>query len=302
MSIQMDHTRFLRTLPAETRRRLTERSDAPGLVNLALHLGSILGLAVWILKGFPLWPLAIPVLGILLAFLFTLQHECTHRTPFHNRRLNDAVGYLAGLILIQPFLWFRDFHMEHHRFTNIPGRDPELAHPQPETKAQLVWHVSCIGYWIDKFGVLLKNAFGEGSADYVLDRNRSAVQREARVMLACYAGLLLLTPLIGFALFWVWLLPLAFGFPVLRLYLLAEHGRCPQVANMFENSRTTLTAALVNRVAWNMPYHAEHHAWPAVPFHRLPELHQMTKPHLGVVTDGYTSFMKDYLKHTERSI
>ena len=25
---------------------------------------------------------------------------------------------------------------------------------------------------------------------------------------------------------------------------------------------------------WNMPYHAEHHAYPSVPFHALPQLHK----------------------------
>ena len=87
---------------------------------------------------------------------------------------------------------------------------------------------------------------------------------------------------------------LLLGQPVLRLYLLAEHGRCPFVANMFENTRTTFTNALVRRLAWNMPYHAEHHAWPVVPFHRLPDLHVMTAPHLRVTAPGYAAFTVDY--------
>ena len=60
------------------------------------------------------------------------------------------------------------------------------------------------------------------------------------------------------------------GQPFLRAYLLAEHARCPHVANMLENTRTTFTTALVRLIAWNMPFHAEHHAYPAVPFHKLP--------------------------------
>ena len=28
---------------------------------------------------------------------------------------------------------------------------------------------------------------------------------------------------------------------------------------------------------WNMPYHAEHHAFPAVPFHSLPALNKVLK-------------------------
>ena len=72
---------------------------------------------------------------------------------------------------------------------------------------------------------------------------------------------------------WVWVVPALLGQPFLRLYLLAEHGDCPEVANMFENTRTTFTTRAVRWLAWNMPYHVEHHVWPTVPFHRLPEVH-----------------------------
>lgn len=38
-------------------------------------------------------------------------------------------------------------------------------------------------------------------------------------------------------------------------------------------SRTTLSWWFYTRLAWNMPYHQEHHAWPNVPFYLLPTLH-----------------------------
>lgn len=50
---------------------------------------------------------------------------------------------------------------------------------------------------------------------------------------------------------------------------------------MFLNTRTTLTTRVVRFLAWNMPYHAEHHAMPSVPFHKLPVLHDMTAARLG---------------------
>ncbi len=93
----------------------------------------------------------------------------------------------------------------------------------------------------------------------------------------------------------VWLIPVAIGFPVLRLYLLAEHGRCPYVADMFVNTRTTFTTRLVRFLAWNMPYHIEHHAFPQVPFHRLPEFHTMIRDRLLTTSDGYAAFTRDYV-------
>ena len=91
-------------------------------------------------------------------------------------------------------------------------------------------------------------------------------------------------------LFRVWLLPLALGFPVLRLYLLAEHDRCEEVADMLRNTRTTLTNRAVRFLAWNMPFHAEHHAAPSVPFHKLPELHGHVRNRIAVLTPGYRTF------------
>ena len=59
---------------------------------------------------------------------------------------------------------------------------------------------------------------------------------------------------------------------------------------MFENSRTTFTGPLVRFLAWNMPYHAEHHAFPTVPFYRLPQLQRLTAPHLRATSPGYRDF------------
>ena len=97
----------------------------------------------------------------------------------------------------------------------------------------------------------------------------------------------------------LWILPLALGQPFLRAYLLAEHGRCEHVDDMFRNTRTTLTHRVVNFLAWNMPYHAEHHAFPSVPFHRLPQLHQMTRNYLKVCENGYWRFNREYMANTQ---
>jgi fatty acid desaturase len=64
---------------------------------------------------------------------------------------------------------------------------------------------------------------------------------------------------------------------------------------MFLNTRTTFTTAVVRYLAWNMPYHTEHHVWPMVPFHRLPALHGLMRDHLGVTAEGYAAFTRDYL-------
>lgn len=96
----------------------------------------------------------------------------------------------------------------------------------------------------------------------------------------------------------VWLLPLLRGAPFLRVYLLAEHARCPHGSSMLDNTRTPLTTRLVRVLAWNMPYHAEHHAFPAVPFHKLPAFHAHAKAHITHLQPGYIGFHRAYVKDT----
>lgn len=290
----MDHKTFVAHLPAATREDLTRKSDRAGLVHLAGHVGLIATLGTIIASGVPGWWLALPLQGIALIFLFTLEHECTHRTPFAQDRLNDWVGRVCGFVLILPFEWFRYFHLAHHRWTNIEGQDPELDGGKPESLRAWVWHVSGLPYWIASFKLLAALGVGRGTARYLPAPALPRIHAEARWMVLGYAlvaASLVASPM----LLWVWLLPILLGQPVLRLYLLAEHGDCPRVANMFENTRTTLTTALVRFLAWNMPYHVEHHVYPAVPFYRLPALHKMMKTELQVTAEGYAAFTKDYL-------
>jgi fatty acid desaturase len=40
---------------------------------------------------------------------------------------------------------------------------------------------------------------------------------------------------------------------------------------------------------WNMPYHAEHHLYPSIPFHQLPALHIKIRENLTHVAPGYVA-------------
>jgi len=65
---------------------------------------------------------------------------------------------------------------------------------------------------------------------------------------------------------------------------------------MLENTRTTKTTWLVRKLAWNMPYHAEHHSYPGVPFYRLPEFHDVIEAHLKEIENGYVRFNVKYVE------
>jgi fatty acid desaturase len=290
----MDHRAFVAGMDPDVRARLTAKSDQAGLWHLAGHLGAVLAVGALIALRVPFWGLLLPVQGVLIVFLFTLEHEATHKTPFASERLNEWVGRACGFLLLLPFEWFRYFHLAHHRWTNIEGRDPELEGGKPATLRAWVWHVSGVPYWISEIRLIGALVMGRAKADYLPASALPRMVTETRLMAFGYAlalASLLVTPL----LIWVWLIPVLLGQPVLRLYLLAEHGDCPRVANMFENTRTTFTTALVRFLAWNMPYHVEHHTYPAVPFHHLPALHRLMRDELRVTAEGYAAFTRAYL-------
>lgn len=293
----MDHTTFVNTLSPADRVSLYEAQDGPGLRHLLVYSTLIAICVTVIASGIPGWPFAILPLGVLLAFLFNLEHECTHKTPFKTEWINERVGTICGFLIFQPFLWFRYFHLAHHRHTNDPERDPELSKPKPETWTSYVLYVLTLAYWKNKAVVLLSNAFGEIDGGFVPETAHARVRHEARRAIVLYALLLVATVTITPILLWIWILPLVVGFPFLKLYHLAEHGRCPHVSDMFENTRTVFTNAIVRFVTWNMPYHIEHHTLPMVPFYRLPELHRLMRAHLKTTSSGYAQFTIEYAGH-----
>ncbi|MEM7236809.1 MAG: fatty acid desaturase [Pseudomonadota bacterium] len=291
----MDHKALLAGLTPDQRLALTGRSNGAGLRHLASHWGAIVTIGAAIASGVPGWPLLLQIQGILIVFLFTLLHETSHRTPFASDWINVWVGRVCGLAICLPPEWFRLFHMAHHRFTNDPERDPELEDGKPETWRRYLIYVSGIPVWISHIRTLTACARGRLDAPYLPASALPRIKREAQAMLLVYV----LIASAGLAsgagwLLWCWIIPVVAGQPFLRLYLLAEHGRCPPVANMFENTRTTFTGWLVRMIAWNMPYHAEHHAMPTVPFHKLPIFHGLTRPHLKVTERGYWRFHRAF--------
>ncbi|GAB4261357.1 MAG: fatty acid desaturase family protein [Pararhodobacter sp.] len=289
----MNHAEFLSSLSAETRAALPLCSDRAGLLHPVGHAGAIAVVSALILSRGPGWWLLLPVQGVLIVFLFTLEHECTHRTPFASDRLSGAVGHLTGALVVNPFWWFRFFHLAHHRFTNVAG-DPELDSRKPETRAQWLWHVSGLPLWGASLRLLRRLARGHEHPACLPDRQRPRAEAEARALIAlCLAALASLSW--SDAVLWLWLVPILLGQPALRLCLLAEHGDCPRTAEIFTNTRTTLTTRLVRFIAWNMPWHTEHHVHPGVPFHRLPRLHRLMRGYLRVTAPGHVALTRDDL-------
>lgn len=292
---EIDHRTAIDALPAALRRRLTAQSDWPGLIRIIFHLGAVIATAVYVMLGLPAWPVALAAEAVLLTFLFAPLHECIHRTAFRSGRLNLFVAHTCGVLLLLPPSHFRYFHMAHHRFTHDPQLDPELTHPKPTTLGAHLFYLTGLPEWASRVTGLISQALPRVRPDYVPSRGHLRVAAEARIYLAGYGSLILASVSLGASLLlWIWVVPALLGQPLMRAYLLAEHTRCPHVSNMLENTRTTFTNRFVRWLAWNMPFHVEHHAYPAVPFHRLPDLHHELRDHLQSTATGYMRFNLDH--------
>ena len=281
-------------------RELSTRRDGPAAVRMATHLGLVLVLAVAGTAVAGAWgaPWAIPFIviqGLLVAFLFMPLHETVHRTAFKTESLNTVFGHLCGLAICFPWEYYRAFHWAHHRHTQDGARDPELAvMPSAGSLWQRLLAFSGALQIYGRFRVLLRHAVtGTSALPWVPADKRKLIVREARLYLAAYAGLaaislLFRSPLVLTA----WLCPLLIGQFALRPYLYTEHTGCGRSRSAFENTRTTYTNAVIRWFAWNMPYHAEHHAYPSVPFHALPDANTLIAAGLLHTEAGYPRSMR----------
>ena len=287
-------------LPRETLRGLMARADGPALWRAAGHLGTLLltGTLLWRLRA-TAW--VVPLLiahGYVLAFVFCAFHETAHRTAFRTRWPNTAIGTLAGLLIFWPYRNYRVYHWEHHRFTQDEARDPELYFPKPASLATYLLVLTGVPNLIRRLDDLLRLVCGRADRPWMTAADGPALIMEARAYLAVYAAVALASlmarsplPLV------VWIGPLLAGQAFLRPYLLAEHTACASTRDCLENTRTTRTWRLVHFFAWNMPYHAEHHAYPAVPFHALPRLHGHVESRLVNLEPGYVAATRTVNRH-----
>lgn len=281
-------------LTAEELRRLGQRTDRPALMRLAGHFVAILGTAG--LYGLSLargWPLAATLVaavlyGFTLVTMFAAMHESVHRTAFKTRALNDAAGWVAGLLSFYNSTFYRHYHGWHHRFTQLPGKDPELDDAKPTSLATYLLEVSGLPWWAGKLKT--HGAIALGKVDhypFLNERTRPEVIRSVRLQLLAYGAAIAASFAAGAPLFVsYWLVPVALGQPLLRAILLAEHTGCTNDGNPLTNTRTTYTVWPVRFLMWEMPYHAEHHRYPALPFYALAEAHKALGPRLSFVERG----------------
>ena len=274
-------------------KELRVRSNGPGLINLAFHLGALAltGSFVYLVAG-NLW-LQIPAMliyGMVIVLSFAPLHECSHGTAFKTRWMNYALGYVIATMTFRPFLYFKYRHAAHHTYTQHEDLDPDIV-PFPHSLGNYIALLIGAGFWPKLFGTLWRGStrnFNDDEKKFLPETVRAQVSNEIRFQ--CFFYLILLAGSVYFqstALLIYWIIPRVIGEPILRSIRMAEHTGAEESPNLLANTRTTIANPLLRRLYWNMPYHAEHHLASSVPFHALGKMHKHVEPHLECVTKGY---------------
>jgi len=278
-------------IPLKEVKKLYPRSDFEGIKQTLFHLGCILlsGYLIHLCfskeSSFIFLALAFVLHGYFLSFLFMPLHECVHRTAFKTIAFNKILASICGFLTLRPPFNYTLYHFAHHKFTGNTALDPELQNSFIDLRLDCVrnylFYITGIPFWIDtcnttfiQHALLAKISKNE---HYVRNPNaRQKIIAEARFFSLLYACILVISLLFHIKFFlYYWVIPSFIGQVFLRFYLLHEHTGCQSNENMLNNTRTTATNFMTRKLAWNMPYHSEHHAFPAVPFFMLPELNKL---------------------------
>jgi fatty acid desaturase len=236
-------------------------------------LTSWLALAHWS-AALPLW-LGTPLMVLVLAWYLSFQHELTHGHPTRNATVNRLIGLLP-LAIWYPFDTYKVDHLKHHEDAHLtePGLDTESNYITPAQADGL----GPVALWLYRTQRTFLGRLVIGPAIVIVSlltktcRQASSGEAGALKVWAIHLPLvaLLLWALDTFAGISPWRYCFGMAYPALGLVMLRslyEHrpGALPA-------HRTVINEAGIfwRLLFLNNNYHAVHHAYPELPWYRIP--------------------------------
>jgi fatty acid desaturase len=214
--------------------------------------------------------------------LLVQGHEGTHDLISRNRRINDLFTWFTlGLAGISAEA-HRRFHLDHHHYAHT-DQDPEYKFFDRVVRGVPGWAY----FFIPVFAQIGVNAYG-------LQKTMPAEVR--RGVLLELARAALLHAAVAFVLGWQRYLLFVIAPMVSGLYVasvlraVTEHHDVTE-GSQWTNARSIVTHPLMEFLWSNVNYHLEHHLYPSVPYHALPELRKVLtaeyQAHQSNVANGY---------------
>ncbi len=272
-------------VPRATMRTLLERRDGPAILNTILWFTLIFGsgFATYLLWGS--WWAALPYVLYSVLYASTSDsrwHETGHGTAFKTDWMNNTLYEIASFMVMRESTVWRWSHNRHHSDTIIVGRDPEIAVPRPPDLKAMVMSFFNLTNYPKYFRHIVMHSLGRMSAEentFIPGTEFAKVFYKARIYVTIYAAV------IALAIYSRSILPLMFvgltnlfGTWLMVVYGYTQHaGLAENVLDHRLNCRTVYMNPIHRFLYWNMNYHVEHHMFPLVPFHALPQLHDAVK-------------------------
>jgi len=285
--------------------RPTDRTASiewPTLGLIAIVYLGFAGLVVFH-AAIPLWAW-LPLAALVAGWWGSIQHEILHGHPTRSRALNTALATLP-IWLWLPFERYRQSHLTHHRDERLtdPLDDPESRYWTPDgwrelgpvgqalvrAQATLIGRLTIGPMWsIARFLIADARALRAG------DRDKAAIW----AWHALWTSLLLIVA-IGVAGLPLWQYLLGFvylGTAIALIRSFAEHRAHDAV-----EKRTAIVekAPLFGLLFLNNNLHVVHHAFPAVPWYRIPRLYRDNRAAVletngGLVYRGYAEVFRRF--------
>lgn len=225
-------------------------------------------------------PMVILILGlaVVIAMHSSLQHEVLHGHPFRSVWLNDLMVFPA-LGMFVPYLRFKDTHLAHHYDPDLtdPYDDPESNFLDRLRWQRMPWGVQ----WVARFNNTLLGRMFLGPVlsiivFYIKDF-QSLVRLERRIWLSYILHLFAVALVLIWVLWvaemdlWMYLVAAYLGMSLLKIRTFLEHQAHERAAarSVIIEDRGPLALLFLNN-----NYHAVHHAYPRVQWHKLPALFQ----------------------------
>jgi fatty acid desaturase len=277
---------FRSAVPRKRMKELMRREDRPAIRDTAIWLG---GAAVSAAIGVASRRRPLVAAPFFLAYgvLYgsasdSRWHEAGHGTAFRTRWMSDAVYQIASFCMMrEPTVW-RWQHTRHHTDTLIVGRDPEIVAMRPARLARILANFLGLVDVPESLLLMVRHAGGQLTDEertFIPESEREKVYRTSRIWLGIYAGTAAAAAVsrsgVPFLLVGG---PRMYGTFMHLVYGLTQHaGLGENVLDHRLNTRTVRMCRLNRFLYWNMNYHVEHHMFPMVPYHRLPELHEQIR-------------------------
>jgi len=193
--------------------------------------------------------------------LFVLIHECTHNLIFHKRAWNMLTSILANLpIVIPSAVSFHRYHLKHHAFQGVYELDADIPN---DWEARLIGN-SALG----KALWLLLFPFFQGLRPLRLKEINFIDGWILCNWLVQFSFNIALFILFGAKAFFFLLISLFFS---VGLHPLGARWIQRHYLTAGEQETYSYYGAL-NKLAFNVGHHNEHHDFPSVPWNNLPKV------------------------------